>query len=399
MEQPVRIADDVYWIGRNDRETDLFESIWPLPRGVSLNAYLIRDERVAVIDAVKQGGAREFVERIRQVIGAEGKVDYLIVNHMEPDHSGAIRTLVEQFPELRIVGTKRTAGLLESFYGITDRLQVVADGDTLELGKRTLRFFATPMIHWPETMMTYVPSDQVLFSGDAFGSFGALEGGIFDNEVDIASYDEEIIRYFANIVGKYSAMVRKALLKLADVPIRVVASTHGPIWRANPKRILDLYGQYSRHEAEAGAVLAYGSMYGNTERLVEAVAAGLREGGVSVIQVYDASRTHVSYILRDAWRYKGVLLASPTYDAHLLPPMDGLVRLLESKMLRDRVLGLVGSCGWSGEGMKELKAFAERAKWDLVEPVVLVKGAGTRDDAEQCKALGRGMAKAIQATE
>ena len=257
-----------------------------------------------------------------------------MIHHLEPDHSGSIPILLRAFPGITILGTKKTAEFLEHLYNIKENVKVVADGDELDLGNHKLIFKSTPMVHWPETMMSYEPNAKILFSGDAFGGFGALNGGIFDDDVDLDFYEDEILRYFSNIVGKFSSMVQKAIDKLKDYEIRIVASTHGPIWRTNPERIIDLYNQWSRHESEKGIVVAYASMYGNTQRMMEAVLRGIIDAGLQCIRVHNVSKNHHSFVLKDIWRYKGLVLGSPTYDVKLFPPMDSLVRLLRDKMVQ-----------------------------------------------------------------
>ncbi len=321
MDQDIPVTKDVFWIGVNDFETHLFESLWPLPMGVSYNAYMILDEKVALIDTVKGSFFATFLDKVKALLPDGKPVDYLIINHMEPDHSGAIKVLVEAFPDIKIVGNKKTRDFLEGFYGISDNFMVINDGDVLDLGKHKLKFYLTPMVHWPETMMTYDLTDGILFSGDAFGGFGALNGGIFDDVVDIEFYEDEVLRYFSNIVGRYSPMVQRAFKKLENVDIKIIAATHGPVWRDNPKQIIELYDKWSRYEAEKGVVLVYGSMYGNTQKMMEAVAQGLVEEGVEKVRIHNISVTHLSFIIRDIWRFKGVILGSCTYNMELFPPM------------------------------------------------------------------------------
>ncbi len=399
MDSSVRITDSVTWIGANDRETDLFEGLWPLPRGVCYNSYLVRAGKTALIDTVKRTAFDRYIDNIRGSIGPAGRVDYLVINHMEPDHSGSVRMLLDIFPDVKIVGNRKTALFLEKFYGIKDNVVVVSDGDELDLGGRKLKFHMTPMVHWPETMMTYDPADKILFSGDAFGGFGALEGGIFDDEVDVDYFENEILRYFSNIVGKYCVPVQNAIKKLAGIDVKIVASTHGPIWRKDPAWIIDKYDRWSRHEGEEGVVLIYGSMYGNTERMMEAVARGLAEEEVSRIRIFNVSRMHVSYLIRDAWRFRGLILGSPTYDTGLYPPMEHFIKLLERKKLMKRVLGLFGTFGWSGGGVSTLTEFAKggAGAWDLVEPVVEANCAPAAEDLKKCEDLGRNVVRRLKA--
>lgn len=396
MNSYLPIADSVYWIGVNDRETALFEGLWPLPRGVSYNSYLILDEKVAVVDTVKAMKSDQYVANLRALVPAGKSIDYLIVNHMEPDHSGSIALLRDIYPQLTVIGNEKTAQLLKDFFGITENVQIVADGDTLSLGQRTLQFHLTPMVHWPETMVTYDTREKLLFSGDAFGGFGALTGGIFDDEVDVAYFEDEILRYFSNIVGKYANMVQKAIAKLAGLDIAIIAPTHGPVWRHNPAHILDLYDRWSRHEGEEGVVIVYGSMYGNSCQMMEAVSRGLTDEGVSKVRIHSVSTTHISYLIRDAWRFRGLVLGAPTYDVGLYPPMSFFIEMLARKKLRQRLLGLFGTYGWSGGGVKTLRSFAEDGDWDLVEPVVEARCHPTPADLDACRQLGRNLAQRLR---
>jgi flavorubredoxin len=394
VQNGIPIVKDVYWVGVNDRRTPLFEAIWPIPRGVSYNSYLIIDDKVALVDAVKDQSVHRYVKTVKHLLGSSRKIDYLVANHLEPDHSGAVPVLKETFPALQVVGNKKTAEFVNDLYGIQD-VRIIQDGEELALGRRKLKFFLTPMVHWPETMMTYEVADRILFSGDAFGGYGTLEGGIFDDEVDVSYYEDEILRYFSNIIGKYAPMVQKAIEKLKGLDIRIVASTHGPIWRTDPNHIIRLYDRWSRQETEPGVVVAFGSMYGATERMAEAVERGITDGGVKTIRTHNISGSHVSYVVRDIWRYKGLVLGSPTYDTGLFPLMETLVRLLAGKRIANRVVGLFGSYGWSGGAVKSLRQFVEESKLELVEPVVEAKFTATPGQLEQCHELGRAMAQRI----
>jgi flavorubredoxin len=311
---------------------------------------------------------------------------------MEPDHSGAITAARAMFPGIKLVGNKKTIEFVNQFYGDPGDTVIVGDGDTLALGRHTLSFALTPMVHWPETMVTYDPTDKVLFSGDAFGGFGTLHGGIFDDEVDLANYENEILRYFSNIVGKYSPMVQKAIAKLAGLDIRIICATHGPIFRGNPGYIIDKYDKWSRYEAEKGVVVVYASMYRNTQKMAEQVARSLAENKIDVVKMHNISHTHISYIITDIWRYKGAVLGSCTYNTRLFPLMDLLVCSLDAKMMQHREVGLFGSFTWSGGALKDLKAFAEKGKWDVVEPMVEAKSCPSDQDLIACADLGRNVA-------
>lgn len=395
MKKAISIAPNIYWVGENDRETHLFEGMWPLPRGVSYNSYLMVDKSVVLFDTVKKVSMQGCLEKIEGVLGQNRKIDYLVVHHLEPDHSGSIPFLRELFPDMTILGNEKTAEFLACLYGIHEGVQVVKDGDELELGDRKLKFFLTPMVHWPETMMTYEPENKILFSGDAFGGFGALDGDIFDDKVDINYFEDEILRYFSNIVGKYTAPVSRAIEKLKDIEVKIVAATHGPVWRTQPAEIIEYYDRWSKQQGEEGIVVAYGSMYGNTEKMMEAVTAGMRQEDFKTIRVHNLSRSHVSYVIRDIWRYRGLVLGTPTYDTGVFPPVDALVRLLEEKRIQNRSVGLFGTYGWSGGGVKGLKAFVEKSKLNLIEPIVEAKFSATDEQLEQCRQLGRNVALAV----
>ncbi len=396
MSLGIKITDGIHWIGVNDFETHLFEALWPLPKGVSYNAYMIVDEKVVLIDTVKGPYFSTYLDKVKSLLPAGKTVDYLLVNHMEPDHSGSIKVLREAFPEVKIIGNQKTADMLGAFYGLTDNLVVVRDGEELSLGEKRLVFYMTPMVHWPETMMTYEKTTGVIFSGDAFGGFGALNGGIFDDEVDVDYYKDEVLRYFSNIVGRYSAMVQKAFDKLKGVDIKIICATHGPVWRSDPAHIINLYDRWSKQQTEEGVVLVYGSMYGNTQKMMEAVATGLVKGGVEKIRVHNSSTSHLSFIIRDIWRFKGLVLGSCTYNMELFPPMKQLVSAIENRMMVNRNIGVFGSYTWSGGALKELQEFAGKSKCEQVGPVIEAKSSPTAEDIDRCVELGMNMAKAVK---
>ena len=394
----VNITDDIHYIGVNDRETYLFENLWPLDQGVSYNSYLINDEKTAVFDTVKNTKMNDFIGKIASILKGR-KLDYLVINHMEPDHSGSIKSLQNQYPDLILVGNAKTFEMMENFYGPMNNYLVIKDGDTLSLGNHELVFYMTPMVHWPETMMTYEKTTGILFSMDAFGGFGSLDGGVFDDEVNLEFYMDETRRYYSNIVGKYGAMVQKALKKLteAQIPINVIAPTHGPVWRSAPSCIIDYYDRWSRAETEEGVVIVYGSMYGNTQKMADVIARRLSEKGIKNIRIYDASKTHVSYLVSDIWRFKGVILGSCAYNTGLFPTMETLVNKLENSQLKNRLLGIFGTASWSGGGVSSLNKFAEKIKWEQVGESVEAVSSPKDEDFEKCIQIADEMAdKLIQ---
>ena len=396
MNQPVALNDSMTWVGVNDRTTDLFEAIWPLPHGVSYNSYLVRgSEKVALMDTVRDNYFGGLYARLQKVLDEDEKPDYVVLHHLEPDHSGSIVKLRRQYPEATVLCSEKAAEYLDQAFGISENVRAVGDGDTVDLGGPTLQFHLTPMIHWPETMMTWVPQTGTLFSGDAFGSFASLDGGIFDDQIDTDALEPEILRYFSNIVGKYAQMVTRALKKLSDLDIKTVAPLHGPVWRSNPAHIIELYRRWSNHEAEKGATVVYCSMYNNTRRMMENVLCGLKENGLTRVNVHDASRRHVSYMLRDCWKNKGLIFGSPTHDTTIMPPLHPLVDLLQNKKLQNRVTGVFGSCGWAGGAVDELREMAEDLDWHLTRPVIEANFAPTDEQLKQCRELGRQVAENI----
>ncbi len=394
----VEIKPDVYWIGVNDRTTDLFEGLWPITsEGVSYNSYLIDDEKKAIIDLTKSFKGDEYLNQIDEVIDLS-KVDYVVVNHMEPDHSGVLRTLIRTAPQVTLLGSAKTKEMLESFFSIKENVRVVNDGDTISLGKRTLKFFSTPFLHWPETMMTYEVSQRILFPCDAFGGYGAIRGAIFDDQCkDFEFYEREALRYYVNIVANFSARVLGAIEKLAGLPVDVIAPSHGLIWRKNPSRIVELYkkwAEYAKGQTEPAITLVYGSMYGYTELMMNAVAQGISQADVP-LEIYDAARTHVSYILPSLWTRRGVMVGAPTYEVSLFPPVEDVLRMAAHKNIKNKKAAYFGSFGWSGGAKRGLEKIIEPLKWDLVD-VFEFKGYPKKEDLRKGEEFGRKFAELIK---
>jgi len=398
---PIEIKPDIYWIGVNDRTTDLFEGLWPITQeGVSYNAYLINDEKKAIVDLSKALKTDEFFDQIDQVTDIS-QLDYVVINHMEPDHSGVLRTLRRMAPHFTILGTEKTRAMLESFYGITEGVQVVQDGDTLSLGQHTLNFIHTPFVHWPETMMTYEVSERILFSCDAFGSYGALRGGIFDDKcTDPQFYEREALRYYVNIVATFSKPVLKAIAKLADVPVSIIAPSHGLIWRENPQHIVGLYKQWAEYATgptEVGITLLYGSMYGNTEKMMNAVAQGISQEGVPMA-IFDVTHTHVSYILPSLWTQSGVMVGAPTYEGSLFPPMAQVLDMATQKRTRNKKVARFGSYGWSGGAQRHFERLIEPLKWELLDSFEFI-GGPTKEDLRHGEEFGARFARLVKGAE
>ena len=395
MSTITEISRNIHYVGVNDRTKHLFEGLWPLPLGVSYNSYLIVDKSVVLIDTVDHCYTDLFFEKIKNILG-ERPIDYLVVNHMEPDHSASINNLCRVYPDIKIIGNSKTIGMIEGFYGIFDKFHEVKDGDRLPLGEKVLTFYMTPMVHWPETMMTYCEDDKILFSGDAFGCFGTLDGGIIDYQMNTEKYWDEMFRYYSNIVGKYGAPVQKALAKLSGIDIQIICSTHGPIWKEEIQKVISIYNKLSLYEGEEGVVIAYGSMYGNTEKMAEVIARELAAQGIKNIGMHNVSKSDMSYILRDIFKYKGLIIGSPTYTNELFPNIESLVSKLESRDMKNRVFGYFGSFSWAGAAVKRLSSFAERMKWDVTGNPVEMKQGITSEKIAQCQELAKAIAMKLK---
>lgn len=389
-----QVTEGIHWVGANDREVHLFERIWPLPHGVAYNSYLICDEKNALIDTIAEGSDSRFIARIQELLKGQ-PLHYLVINHMEPDHSGDIRDILQIYPQLQILGNKRTKQILDTYYPGLAHFHEVQDGESVSLGKKALQFHYTPWVHWPETMMTYETSTKTLFAGDAFGSFAAFDGAIFDDEMDATRYEDEMLRYYSNIVGKYSKMVQRALAKLADVPIGIIAPAHGPVWRENPRWVIERYDTWSQQKGEHGIVIVTASMYGHTMALGDYIARQLAVNGVKRIIFHDVSRSHISEIIRDVWRYKGLILGSVSYNTGMFPLMAHLCQELEHLGLQNKFLAIFGGASWSGGGVRTLAQFAENSKLPLVCDPVEMMGFANETVLQQCENLAKAMAKAL----
>lgn len=389
------IKDKVYYVGVNDRKKTLFEGLWPLPSGVSYNSYLIDDDKICLIDTVEVDFFTQFLENIREVIG-DRPIDYIVINHMEPDHSGSLSLMRKYYPDIQVVSNKKAFDMLRGFYGISGGEYEVKNGDTLELGHHTLQFFLTPMVHWPETMMSLDVTDNIIFTGDAFGCFGALNGGLIDSEINCDDFWLEMIRYYSNIVGKYGTPVQNALKKLAGIPLDYICSTHGPVWHEHLNKVVALYDQMSRYETEEGLVICFGTMYGNTERMAEVIARAASQAGIKNIVMHNVSKTHHSYIIRDVFRYRGLIVGAPTYNTGLYHEMDVLLSELANRDIKNHYLGWFGSYGWAGKAVAKVKEWNDtQLHFEPVGKPVEMRQALTADVAAQCSELGKAMAERL----
>lgn len=385
------ITDDIFWVGGSDRRLALFENLFPIPRGVSYNSYLIMDEKTALVDTVDSSITRQFLENVYHVLNGR-PLDYLIVNHMEPDHCANIDELMLRFPDLKVVGNAKTLAFISQFYDLDleGRTVTVKEGDTLPLGAHTLQFFLAPMIHWPEVMVTYEQKEKILFSADAFGSFGAINGNLFNDEINFdRDWLSDARRYYTNIVGKYGPQVQAALKKLSGLEINMICPLHGPVWRSDLGYLLEKYGKWSTYEPEDKAVaLFYGSMYGDTENAVNILASMLAEAGVKDIAVYDVSSTHVSTLIAETFRCSHIVLAAPTYNMGIYPAMQNFLHDMKALNVQNRTAAIIENGTWapvSGKLMRE--ALGEMKNMRILEPALTVKSAVKSGNLESLSAL------------
>ena len=378
-----KISERIYSVGVNDSDKVLFEGLWPLPYGVSYNSYLVVDEKVALIDTVEAGFEDEFLENISQAIG-ERTIDYLVVNHMEPDHSSLVGYMLDKYSGLQIVANAKTVPMLQGYYGTPkEKILVMADGESLSLGGATLGFHMIPMVHWPETMVTWLQEEQTVFSGDAFGTFGVVGEDIVDSEDTFDLYRDEMIRYYSNIVGKYGTPVQSALKKLVGLPVARICSTHGPVWEKNVAEVVGLYDKLSRYEVERGVCIVYGSMYGNTAAAADALALELEARGIPCV-VHDlagnnAGELGISGAIRDAFKYDTIIAGSPTYNNGIFPPVETFMKALKSRLIKGRRFYAFGSYTWAGSSVNQLNALAQEMGFELLGSGTSFAQAYTKD--------------------
>ena len=393
------VTDDVAYLGVSDRRIQLFENVYPIPRGVAYNSYLLLDDKTALIDTVDRSVTGQFFENL--IAALDGRdLDYLVVNHMEPDHSSAISEVLVRYPNAKVVCTQAAAVILNQFFAcdISKRSILVGEGDTLNTGKHTLTFVMAPMVHWPEVMMSYDDVSGILFSADAFGSFGALNGNLFADEVDFErEWLPDARRYYCNIVGKYGSQVQDVLKKAGTVDIRMLCPTHGPVWRENLGWILEKYSLWSSYTPEENAVMVvYGSIYGGTESAANALAARISRDGVGNVAVYDVSKTHVSELIGEAFRCSHIVLASITYNMGIFTPMKNFLLDLEAHNLQNRSFALVENGSWSPAAAGLMKEIIDRLKGCAYvgEPVTILSSPGAAN-ADALDALADAVAESV----
>ena len=393
MQNTRKVTDDIVWVGCNDRRLTLFENLFPIPRGVSYNSYLVMDEKVTLLDTVDVCALQQFMENIDYVLDGK-EIDYLIVQHMEPDHGAGIQEMMRRFPNMKIVANAKTIQMIGQFFDLPqeDRVVLVKEGDTLTTGTHTFRFVMAPMVHWPEVMVTYEESEKVLFSADAFGTFGALNGNIFSDELE---FDKEWLadtrRYYANIVGKYGMQTQALLKKAAGLDIQLICSLHGPIWRENLSYIIDKYDKWSKYEPEdKEVVMIYGSVYGHTEQAVDALAGKLAEKGIRHIAVYDVSKTHVSELIAEIFRASHIVIACATYNGGIYPPMENLLNDMKALSVQKRTVALMDNGTWAPTAGKQIvKKLEEMKEMELLTQQLSIKSVLKNDREAELDAFAQ----------
>lgn len=385
------VTDDIVWIGASDRRLALFENIFPIPRGVSYNSYVLLDEKTVLFDTVDASVAGQFFENLSHVLG-DRKLDYLVVNHMEPDHCAMIGDIVRRYPEVQVVGNAKTFGMMQQFFGtdFSGQAITVKEGDTLSTGDHVLHFVMAPMVHWPEAMVTYDETDKVLFSADGFGTFGALNGNIFADELDFdRDWLDDARRYYTNIVGKYGASVQTLLRKAAGLDIAIICPLHGPVWRENLGYILDKYQKWSNYEAEDTAVvILYASMYGNTASAVDALAGALARRGVKKIAVYDVSNTHVSELISEIFRASHLVFATPTYNGGLYPVMENLFADMKALAVQKKTVALLENGTWAVTAARQMREkLAQMRDMNVLDTQISVKSAMRAEQSGEVEEL------------
>lgn len=379
MQNIRNVTDKILWVGASDRRLHLFENMFPIPDGVAYNSYVIMDEKIAILDTADSSVTRQYQENLAAALAGR-QPDYLVVNHMEPDHCADIAELAKLYPSMQIVGNQKTFGLMNQFYNmdLADRTLVVKEGDVLDLGEHKLNFVMAPMVHWPEAMMTFESTHGILFSADAFGSFGALDGSLFNDENrNPHGLHSEMRRYYSNIVGKYGMQVQSVLKKAATLDIKMICPLHGPVWREDLAWLLDKYQKWSSYTPEENTVaIFYGSMYGNTAEAADLLAGKLAEAGVKGVTVRDVSKTDVSYLISDVFRASHLVLASPTYNNGLYPKMANFIEDMKALNVQNRTVSIIENGSWapqSGKVMREM--LGEMKNMTVLEKSLSIRSA------------------------
>lgn len=383
------ITDDLYWIGGNDRRLALFENIFPVPNGVSYNSYVLLDEKTVLFDTVDKAVSEQFFENLVHALG-ERTLDYVIINHMEPDHCAMLKEVIMRYPDVQIVCNAKTADIIKQFFKIETDAVIVKENDTLCTGKHTFTFLMAPMVHWPEVMVTYDTTDKILFSADAFGTFGAINGNLFADEIEFEhKWLDDARRYYTNIVGKYGAQVQALLKKASNVEIGMICPLHGPVWRKDLEWFIEKYQKWSTYEQEdQGVMIAYASIYGNTENAANVLASRLADKGLKNIAMYDVSVTHPSVVVSEAFRASHLVFASPTYNGGIFPNMETVLLDLKAHNLQKRTIAFMQNGTWAATSGRQMNELVSGMKeMTVLEPTITIKSALNDSQSEEIDAM------------
>ncbi len=400
MQNIRRITDDVFYVGASDRRLALFENVYPIERGVSYNSYIVLDEKTVLLDTVDHAVSREFLENVEAALSGR-PLDYLVVNHMEPDHCAVIADLILRYPDLKIVGNQKTMQIISQFYtfALDGHAHIVKDGETLNTGCHEFTFIFAPMVHWPEVMITFDKKSGILFSADAFGTFGALSGNLFADEVDFdREWLDDARRYYINIVGKYGVQVTNTLKKATAFPIKMICPLHGPIWRENLSYFIDKYTTWAGYiPEEKGLVIVYSSIYGDTASAMDKLASLAAERGVRNIHMYDASKTDVSVLVSECFRYSTIVIASPTYNAEIFPKIEMLVSELKAHAFQNRDVAVVENGSWAlSAGKKITEALMSMKDIRVLSPVISIKSSLKEEQVPLLEALADRISESVK---
>lgn len=394
------VTDDLFWVGGSDRRLALFENAYPIPRGISYNAYLLLDEKTVLFDTVDRAITGLFLENVEAVLNGRA-LDYVVVNHMEPDHCATLGEIVQRYPEVRIICNAKTLPIIRQFYefDLDSRAEIVKEGDTFCSGRHTFTFVMAPMVHWPEVMVTYDTTDKILFSADAFGTFGAMNGNLFADELNFEQdWLEDSRRYYTNIVGKYGSSVQTLLKKATALDIRMLCPLHGPVWRSNISWYVDKYLTWSSYEPEEKAVMiVYGSIYGNTENAANILACRLAERGIRNIAMYDVSVTHPSVLISEAFRCSHLVFAAVTYNGEIFSSMDHLLQDMKAHNLQNRTAALIDNGSWGSLAGKKMNALlSEMKRMTILEPAITIKSSLKKDQLAELNTLADAIAASMK---
>ena len=399
MHSTRKVKDDLIYVGGSDRRLSRFENLFPIPKGVSYNSYVLLDEKTVLFDTADESISRQYIENVVHALNGR-PLDYMVVQHMEPDHCAMIDDMLRRYPEAKMVCSAKAVGMFAQFYGtdVAARALVVKEGDKLSTGEHTLHFVMAPMVHWPEVMVTYDEKDKILFSADAFGTFGALAGNIFNDEITFdTTWMNDARRYYTNIVGKYGVQVQALLKKAASLDIEMICPLHGPIWRKDLGLLLEKYQKWSTYEPEDKTVMiAYATMYGNTENAANVLAGMLADKGVKNIAMYDVSETDVSELVAKSFRCSHLVLAAPTYNSRIQPKMEAYLSDIKALNLQNRTVAVIDNGTWAATAGKQMIGTLEGMKnMTILENTISIKSALAENQLGALEALADELAKQV----